>query len=203
MQIPTLKQAQTYLDEAGQRNPGRWIDHSIYVAKAAQSIAGAHPDLNPDVAFILGYLHDIGRREGVTHMRHIIDGYTFLHHEGFEDAARICLTHSFPIKHIEMVAAEWDCSADEIQFVDSYVQNVEYTPYDRLIQLCDALALPSGFCLIEKRLLDVALRYGVNQHSVARWQSYLALQAEFDRAIGQSIYQVLDGVVENTFGFAQ
>jgi len=180
------------LADAEKRNPGPWIAHTIHVAKAAESIATAHPDLDPGVAFILGYLHDI---------RHTLDGYTFLAEEGFEETARICLTHSFPVKKIEMVPGKWDCSAQELAFIENYLASIEFTPYDRLIQLCDALALPSGFCLMEQRLMDVALRYGVDQYTVPRWKAYFAIQAEFDQAIGQSIYRRLDGVIENTFGF--
>ncbi len=66
MTIPTLTQAQTLLAEAETRNPGPWVAHSINVARAAQLIAERHPDLDPDRAYILGLLHDIGRREGVT-----------------------------------------------------------------------------------------------------------------------------------------
>ena len=73
--------------------------------------------------------------------------------------------------------------------------------YDKLIQLCDALALPTGYCLIEKRIIDVALRHGVSAYSVPRWQAYFKIQREFEKAIGRSIYQVLPGVIKNTFGF--
>jgi len=85
-------------------------------------------------------------------------------------------------------------------FLKEYLSKIEFDAYDRLIQLCDALALPSGFCLVEKRLLDVALRHGVNQYSIPRWKAYLDLQKDFEDGIGRSIYQVLPGVVEYTFG---
>ena len=205
VKIPTLQQAKIMLEESEKLNPGPWVDHSINVARAAKAIASLHPELDADNAYIVGYLHDIGRRVGTTDMRqdmrHILDGYTYLNDLGFEDAARICLTHSFPIQNINMIAGVWDCTQEEKQFVATYLEQIEYTVYDRLIQLCDALALASGFCLIDKRLIDVSLRRGVDEFTVPRWKGYFALQAEFDEAIGQSIYSVLDGVVENTFGF--
>ena len=34
----------------------------------------------------------------------------------------------------------------------SDVANAVYDDYDRLVQLCDALAMPSGFCLLERDL---------------------------------------------------
>ena len=99
MTIPTLTQAQALLAEAETRNPGPWVAHSVNVAHAAQLIAQHHPTLDADRADILGLLHDIGRREGVTGMRHVVDGYTFLHNLGDAHAARIALTHSFPYQH--------------------------------------------------------------------------------------------------------
>ncbi len=201
MKIPSLEQTETFISEAQSMNPGLWVQHSFFVAKAAQSIAQHHPKLDPQVAFVLGYLHDIGRRVGVTDMRHALDGYYFLMENGFDYAAQICLTHNFPIKDINAVAGKWDCSKQELDFLNEYLSSIEFDEYDRLIQLCDAIALPSGFCLVEKRLLDVSLRHGVNDFSVPRWKAYISIQKDFENVIGQSIYKVLPGVVENTFGF--
>ena len=201
MNVLSRKQAEDLISEAQTMNPGKWVEHSLFVARAAEAIAQHHPSLDPEAAFVVGYLHDIGRRAGDTDMHHILDGYTFLKERGFDAAARICITHSFPIKDIRSVAGKWDCSGQELKFIKDYLVGTEFDDYDRLIQLCDAVALPSGFCLIEKRLMDVALRRGINEFSVPRWKAYLSLQEEFEKAIGQSIYKVLPGVVENTFGF--
>jgi hypothetical protein len=201
MMIPSRQQADTFLREAGSLNPTPWVRHSILVAQAAQIIASHHPRLDPDVAYILGYLHDIGRREGRTDLRHTLDGYRFLCGHGFDDAARICLTHGFIIKDPHITAGQWDCSGEELRFVEGYLASIEYNEYDRLLQLCDLFALCDGFCLIEKRLVDVALRRGVNEHSVPRWKAMFALQADFECIIGRPIYSLLPGVVEGTFGF--
>ena len=34
--------------------------------------------------------------------------------------------------------------------------------YDRLIQICDALATDYGFVILEKRFVDVTRRYGIS-----------------------------------------
>ncbi|MDA0746633.1 MAG: HD domain-containing protein [bacterium] len=201
MKIPTREQAHRLLDEGYALNPGPWRDHVRFVGEAARAIAQHHPDLDPEIAYIMGCMHDIGRREGVTGMRHVIDGYTFLIKQGFEDAARICLTHSFPLKNTNAVFGEWDCTPEERRLVDDFIANIEYTDYDRLLQLCDALALPSGFCLIEKRFVDVAMRYGPNQYTVPKWTAVLNLRDTFSHTIGRPIYSVLPGIVQNTFGF--
>ena len=197
--LPTLEKATQMMAEAESRNPGPWVQHSIFVAQAAQIIASRHPSLDPDSAYILGYLHDIGRREGVTAMRHAIDGYTYLSEQGFENAGRISMTHSFPIKTIYAGAGKWDCSDKELRFAESYIAQIEYTDYDTLIQLCDSLAMSTGYCLIEKRLVDVALRHGINDLTLQKWKAVLKIQKDFEQAIGRSIYTLLPGVAENTF----
>jgi putative nucleotidyltransferase with HDIG domain len=196
----TLQYAQQLLAEAEQLNPGPWVQHSIYTAQAAERIAAHLPGVDPEQAHIFGLLHDIGRRYGPSDMRHVLDGYRFLSDLGFEGAARICLTHSFPIQDANCGAGKWDCTLEEVALVQTALAGMAYTDSDRLLQLCDCLALPSGFCLVEKRLVDVALRYGVNEYTLPRWKGYLHLLEEFSAAVGGSVYDLLPGVVENTFG---
>jgi len=198
LKIPTLQQAKEMLDEAAQMNPGPWVAHSRVTARAAWLIATELPDLDPEAATILGYLHDIGRREGVHGMRHAIDGYRFLAGQGFDDAARICLTHSYPIP-IAASGSDWDGAPADFEFIQDYLDHLEYGIYDRLIQICDSISQPSGYCLMEKRFVDVALRYGFNPHTRAKWQAFIDIRQDFERKLGKSIYSLLPGVVENTF----
>ncbi len=199
--IPTLLDVDQYLAEAEILNPGPWVQHSFYVAQGARLIAERHPKLDPERAYILGCLHDIGRRYGVYGLRHVLDGFRFMKEEGYEGVARVCLTHAFPVKNVVAVAKVWDGSADELDFVRVSLSRMEYDEYDRIIQLCDALSLPTGFCLMEKRLVNVALRYGADENTVARWQGYFAVKDEIENAIGISVYSLLPCVVENTFGW--
>ncbi len=73
------------------------------------------------------------------------------------------------------------------------------TDYDRLIRLCDYFAVPTGFCLIEKRLVDMALRGGLNEYSIPRWESTFQTKRYFEEKMGVSVYDVLPNVKENTF----
>lgn len=52
--------------------------------------------------------------------------------------------------------------------MNQFVKNAVYDDYDYLVQLCDALALPTGFCLLEKRFVDVAIRYGTHPATIDR-----------------------------------
>lgn len=208
MRIPSREEALALLEEARRLNPTPWADHALNVARAAEAIArrvseadgeahGAEASFDSDTAFVLGVLHDIGRREGVTRMRHTIDGYRHLTALGFDDAARICLTHSFPmedVKHVKTSAAgptEWDCADEEREFVNDFLAGIEYDDYDRLIQLCDALALPERVCTLEERFVDVVLRHGFTEYTVPRWRACIALRERFESRMGCSLAEVL------------
>lgn len=201
LEVPDIEEAKFILEEGSKLNPGPWIDHSLYVGKAAALIAKEDKELDANIALILGMLHDIGRRYGVTSMRHSIDGYLFAKEKGYNLLGRICITHSFPYKNIDAVFGKWDCSDEEYKFVYNYLDNIDLSAYDKLIQLCDALALPTGYCLIEKRMLDVAMRYGVNEYTIKKWKATFEIQKYFEERIEKSIYSILPNVVENTFGF--
>ena len=136
-------------------------------------------------------LHDIGRRFGVTDMKHIIDGYRFMKSLDYDDCARICLTHSFPYKDILSYNGQNDCTAEETEFITSYLKRTDYDDYDRLIQLCDALAFPDGATYIEKRLVDVVLRRGFNNLTISKWKAFLKLKDYFDAKSGQDVYKII------------
>lgn len=199
--IPSHAAAEALFAEAAALNPGfGWVEHSRHVAEAARRIAAVHPDLDAPTAYVYGLLHDVGRRAGYTHNRHMIDGYVYLLGLGYDRAARICLTHSFPVRDVAYCVGRWDVTAAEYVFLRDYLGAAEYDEYDRLLQLCDALALPQGFCLLEKRLVDVALRHGLNDTTLPRWRALFDLLAHFDAAVGGSVYALLPGVAETTFG---
>jgi hypothetical protein len=200
MTLPDPAAAERLLAEGEQLNPGAWVAHSRYVGEAARAIAMADGALDVSRAYVCGLLHDIGRRVGRTSMRHAIDGYQYLTEMGYDEPARICMTHSFALQNTDAVAGKWDCTPAERAFADRYIADVTYTRYDRLIQLCDALALPTGFVLMEKRLVDVVLRYGTNAFTAEKWQAVFGIKAAFEERIGHSIYEELPGVVRNTFG---
>ncbi len=201
MRIPDRATAEMLLREAGACNPGPWVNHSRRVAEAAQAIAARLPGLDPEAAYVLGLLHDMGRRAGVTGMRHVLDGYRHLAALGYEDAARIAMTHSFAVKDLRAIFGAWDCTAEELRFIEQYLAAVEYDDYDRLIQLCDALAMAEGFVLMDKRMVDVALRYGgLNDRILAKWRTTFDIKRDFEARMGCSIYSLLPGVVANTFG---
>ena len=115
--FPSKEIAIMELKIAGRMNPGPWTDHSHHVANAAKIIAEHCDRLDPEKAFVCGLLHDIGRRTGIAAVRHIIDGYNYAISKGWDEVARVCLTHSFPVKDIEADIGKKDISKEQYDFI--------------------------------------------------------------------------------------
>lgn len=191
--------AEQSLNKASESNPGPWTDHSRYVAEACYNIALHCKHLSADQAYIYGLLHDIGRYAGVSSEKHLIDGYRYCMERGWEKAAQICISHAFMIQDIHTSIGRFDISEEDYRFLEKFIADAVYDDYDRLVQLCDSLALPSGFCLLEKRFVDVTIRYGVHPATTDRWKKILEIKTSFEKETGCSIYDLLPGVVENSF----
>lgn len=195
---PDIQEAEYELKLAGELNPGPWVEHSKNTGLAAKYIA-EKSGLNPEKAYVLGLLHDIGRRVGFVSQRHIIEGYRYCMMKGWEDAARICMTHSYMLPNIKADVGQYDVSEQDYDFMKHYIETAVYDDYDRLLQLCDGLALAQGFCLLEKRLIDIHRRYGVNEYTVQRWNVLFEIKEDFEARMGCSLYDVLPKVEEITF----
>ena len=64
--LPTADEAMQELMTAEKKNPGPWVKHSINVGIAARKIAEKIPSLDPEKAYIVGLLHDIGKTTLLT-----------------------------------------------------------------------------------------------------------------------------------------
>lgn len=188
--LPTKEAALFLLKEAYQKNPGPWRDHSLVVAECAYKIAGACSDMNKDKAYVLGLLHDIGRRFGVTHLAHVIDGYDFLVKLGYEEPARICITHSFAIKDINTIVGKQDVSEIDRERICKLLTSYQYDDYDLLIQVCDSVAMSDGPVEMEKRMGDVKERYG--NYPENKWNRHLELKNYFEEKMGKTLKEVLN-----------
>lgn len=187
--IPTREEALALLAEAEPHNPGPWGDHSRTAAHCAEKIAAAC-GLDPNKAFVLGLLHDIGRRFGKRHLGHVSDGYSYMMELGYDEVARICLSHSFNDQSLESYIGHRDTTPEETALIETNLAAMVYDEYDRLIQLCDSLADASGVVDIEERMNDVKRRYG--SYPQDKWDNNLALKAHFEQLAGRSIYEVVE-----------
>lgn len=195
----TIQEAEYELKKGVEMNFGPWKMHSISVATNAQLIADKVDGMDSDKAYILGLLHDIGRRAGHKEIGHIFDGYDYMMSINQPEIARICLTHSFPINNSDIYFGKYDCTAEQKAFLDQYIQETAYDDYDKLIQLCDAISLPNGACIMEKRLVDVALRHGLPEFTLVKWRAFMELKKYFDGKCSCNIYSLLPNVMENSY----
>ena len=187
--LPTREEAEKILKEAEKCNPGAWSNHSRITACCAEKIAEKFDGLDSEKAYILGLLHDIGRKFGVSHLRHVSDGYSYMMSLGFDEAAKICLTHSFNNQTLDDYIGRFDTTKDELTLIEDKLKSIEMNDYDRLIQLCDSLAGSEKILNIEERMADVKRRYG--QYPQEMWNKNLQLKQYFENKIGKDIYTVV------------
>ena len=76
--LPTREEALKLIRDGLLFNPGPWGKHCLTAAHCAEKIASACGDMDVEKAYILGLLHDIGRKFGVRYLGHVSDRYTYM-----------------------------------------------------------------------------------------------------------------------------
>ena len=123
--LPTREEAIFELETAGKMNPGPWVNHSFNVGIAAGNIAERIPGMDAQKAYIIGLMHDIGRRVGIVDIpTHVYEGFRYCMRKGWDEAARICMTHSY----LRM--------RDEFREVTRYESDYNPCRYGCLLCLC-------------------------------------------------------------------
>ena len=192
--------AEALLESCVAKNPGPWREHSYAVAQAAEKIARAVNEnataqgnsaalLNPDFTYTCGLLHDIGRQMGYTYIAHVYDGYHYLKNLGYDQLAKICLTHSFNLHIIDDYIGKIDISQEQYEELKSLLAATEYDDYDRLIQLLDSTCGADGTKNLEARMNDVKQRYGF--YPEGKWNKNFELKAYFEKLMGRDLYEVI------------
>lgn len=188
--IPSREEAHRVLAEAEKSNSGLWVAHSKAVACCAETIASKCVDLNTEKAYVYGLLHDIGRKFGIKHLAHVYDGYVYMKGFGYDDVARICITHSFAVKSLSSYVGNCDVAENVKLFIEEFLAKTQYNDYDRLIQLCDAMGSAQGVVAVEKRMTDVKQRYGY--YPQKKWDKHIELKEYFSKKIGKNVYEIFE-----------
>ncbi len=199
--------ARELLKSASQQNQGPWVNHSVNVARATENILielnNKGYDLNVDLGYNAGLLHDIGRYKGFTKsVIHSYDGYNYMNELGYTGNAIVCVTHSFPCKNENIEnAADWSLVPEhmKVKLVETLDKNSTYDIYNKVITLCDALADSEGFTTLENRLVSVGLRHGTNLHTSLHWKGFYAIKNELEGLLNKSIYKLLPGVENSIY----
>ena len=185
---PTREEAEKILIDAEKSNPGKWISHSRVTAHCAEMIA-KQSGMDADKAYVLGLLHDIGRKFGIFQLKHVAEGYKYMLSLGYDDVARICLTHSFDIDNIESYVGKFDAPEKDIALIRQKLKEIQQDDYDKLIRLCDAIAGAEGVMDIIDRMEDVRSRYG--SYDPGMWQTNLDHKAYFEKKMEKDLYQAV------------
>ena len=188
--LPTREEAIALVKDGLQSNPGPWGKHCLTAAHCAEKIASACGDMDFEKAYILGLLHDIGRKYGVRHLGHVSDGFSYMTRLGYDEVAKVCLTHSFNNHTVDEYIGKFDTSDEELELIKTELAKATYDEYDWLIQLCDSLAGADGVLDIEERMGDVKRRYG--SYPQAKWDSNINLMHYFEKKMGENIYVVCE-----------
>lgn len=190
---PSLSMAHLLLNYSETQNPGLWVNHSLAVASGAKNIAEQLKKqgikIDPEKAYIYGLLHDIGRRDGLTYLRHVYSGYHYLNKMGYKKAANICLTHSFNLHDIQDYVGKNDLTPIEYEELKELLSNAQYDNYDLLIQVLDATCGANGTINLKSRMDDVRLRYG--SYPKAKWDKNFELKDYFEKLMKKDYYEVL------------
>lgn len=195
--LPEPEEALQELHIAGKMNEGPWVKHSENVGLAARNIARLVKGMDEKKAYVLGLLHDIGRRAGIINTpRHVYEGYKYCMKKGFDEAARICMTHSYVFMKDEF---NYEPETFEEKEIKKYIESCgEANEYDRLIQMCDSLATDYGFVILEKRFVDVTRRYGIVESYIKGWDVIFSIKEDFEKKMGCSVYDVLPDIEKTT-----
>ncbi len=186
---PTREEAELLLKDAANCNPGRWVGHSKTAAHCAERIA-FFTGMDPEKAYVLGLLHDIGRKFGVSYLRHVSDGYSYMMSLGYDDVARICLTHSFYGTSIDTYVGKTDTSEEETELIRTKLAQTVQDEYDELIQFVDSIAGTEGVMDIIDRMDDVKSRYG--SYNPGMRENNLRLKDYYEQKMGMDLYVAVD-----------
>lgn len=187
------KKALEFLKEAEKTTPDLgWIVHSKCVGETAGVIA-KKLDLDTEKAKTLGYIHDIGKREG-DFANHVITGYDYLKQLGYEEEYyNICLTHSYLNNDVNCTAGG---VPKDIPFRTNFIKNHTYTIYEKIINLCD-LICKNKRMILEQRLVELMIRRGVHSNTVYHIQEAQKLKKEIDRMLGCNVYSLFPDMTED------
>ncbi len=195
------KEAEELLKEVYEKRTSEHADnlmiHSKIVAYVAEKIAKLS-GLDPEKAYIMGLLHDVGRSQD-RKIRHTIIGYRILKEKNVpEEIARITITHLYILKDgLNLINQEKEFKDDEYKFVKNYLKNIEYDDYDKLIQISDLMG-SLEIQTIEERMFSVFCRYDI-VNNVPFCQQIQNLKDYFEEKMGTSIYKPFKDVLKNRF----
>ena len=189
MKLTSEKALEMLNDAKGKTITDLWITHSICVANTA-SIIAKELNLDVDYAKTLGYIHDYGKAIG-DFSKHDINGFNYLKDLGYdEEYYSICLTHGYLNNDVMCTAGG---IPEDIPFRTEYIKTHEYSIYEKLICLCDLMCTQEVIG-IDKRLIDIIIRYGAYSNTQYQVMETYKLKEYFDNLLGYNLYKLFPDI---------
>ena len=191
MKLTSEKALEMLNDAKGKTITDLWITHSICVANTA-SIIAKELNLDVDYAKTLGYIHDYVKAIWDFSM-HDINGFNYLKDLGYdEEYYSICLTHGYLNNDVMCTAGG---IPEDIPFRTEYIKTHEYSIYEKLICLCDLMCTQEVIG-IDKRLIDIIIRYGAYSNTQYQVMETYKLKEYFDNLLGYNLYKLFPDIVK-------
>lgn len=164
--------------------------HYQNVAYVAATIAQA-ANLDPQKAYIVGLLHDYGEyiEDTIPHTFHGTAGYDQMMQKGFDEVARVCLTHSFfeGIYSPDNFAYE----SAEIIRAGTIISGMTLDDYDYLVQIADLMSPNLIIDTVENRIHMITEKYKIPPDlAAAKLTAAQNLKARFEQKYSINIYSL-------------
>ena len=198
--LPTIEQAEklftfitSFTDELNVKHglpKGISAKHYKNVAYIASSIA-KKSNLDSEKAYILGLLHDYGEyiEDTIKGTFHGTSGYDEMMKKGYDEVAKICLTHSFFDQNIN--PNDYSYNPSEILRAGNIIKTLNFDDYDKLIQLSDLMGAGDCITNIEDRLNKLAVKYNIRKElMINKIKKANALKEYFDKKCDCNIYNL-------------
>lgn len=167
--------------------------HYQNVAYVASKIA-EQTEMDIEKAYVLGLLHDYGEyiEDTISGTFHGTAGYDEMLKFGFDEVAKVCLSHSFfdsSFSPEDFPAYE----AKEIERASAILKEKEFDEYDKLIHLADLMSPCGEIDTIENRILKLSEKYHIpSEKTQQMFKQGLELKNLFDNKCKKDIYTLFD-----------
>lgn len=203
MSYPKVAEAFSLLDilidgyskqyEEGSVAPSLLRQHSLLVATCAEILATKIHGMDSKKAYALGLLHDYGKvvNEKAHNLFHGLSGYKIMKELGYDEVAKICLTHTFidkEFKYEDYITYP----KEELTTCKKLLKEIDYDEYDKLIQMSDMMVTVVGFKTLKERMIFIREKYKLCGLTMKKkYRQVLKLKDHFDKLCGCDIYKLL------------
>ena len=157
------------------------------------SVIAENTELDTNKAYIIGLFHDYGEyiQKSVPNTFHGTAGYDEMMLLGYDEVARVCLSHSFfdaDFKPEDFPAY----NSKEIKRASKILKEQGFDDYDRLIHLADLLSPADRIDTIENRIEALRTKYNLSKEDAhQKLKKAQALKQYFDQKAQKDIYELL------------